>query len=90
MFAYGDNIFVVVSEKKQNKYTEGGLLLPSSKNDDDLVEAVVKTVGHKVEGVNPGDVIVFSKFSGLKYSGDKYFIKDANILGHLYRATPPV
>jgi len=60
------NDHVIVKEiPKQERITKGGILLPSTavKEEPNKFGRVI-SVGEKVKGISPGDIVVFARFGG--------------------------
>ncbi|MBX6762393.1 MAG: co-chaperone GroES [Rubrobacteraceae bacterium] len=79
----GERALVKLVEREEK--TESGIVLPDTAKEKPQTAEVV-AVGEFEDGVkvNPGDVVVFAKYSGteIKLDGEEYMILDADdILG---------
>ena len=80
----GERVLLEVPEVKEEK-TSGGLFVPDTAKDKPT-EAVVVSIGAKVEDVKAGDKVIYDKFAGteVKFEDKKYILMDvANVLAFI-------
>ncbi|MGB9789127.1 co-chaperone GroES [Thermotoga caldifontis] len=72
---------LLIKPIKEEKKTEGGIVLPDSAKEKPM-KAEVIAVGEKVENIDvkPGDKVIYSKYAGteIKIDDVEYIIIDAN------------
>lgn len=81
----GNRVLAKIPEEKTQ--TESGIFLPENASKEKPTQAEIVAVGTTVEGINTGDLVVYSKFAGtnLNLEGVDYLILEVenDILGIL-------
>lgn len=67
---------VIVSRKKPETVSKGGIILPEIVVEDDQSKGTVMAIGSKAEAVKVGDFIEFGKYAGteIEHDGVDYLI----------------
>ena len=85
---FGDRVLVKVKEV-ENK-TEGGIILPDNASKDKPTEGEVIAIGGNPKGLEVGDIVMFSKYSGTEVTidGEDYLILETykDIIGVIKKA----
>lgn len=73
----GKNIFIT-SNKEMEKETESGIILPDNMEKAPSVKGKVVFVGPEVEGIEPGNNILFRKYSpdSIEIDEEKYLVAE--------------
>lgn len=81
----GNRVLAKIPEEKTQ--TDSGIFLPENASKEKPTQAEVVAVSSSVEGINTGDMVVYSKFAGtsLNLDGVDYLILDVenDVLGIL-------
>jgi chaperonin GroES len=81
----GNRVLAKIPEEKTQ--TESGIFLPENASKEKPTQAQIVAVGTAVEGINTGDLVVYSKFAGtnLNLDGVDYLILEVenDVLGIL-------
>ena len=75
---------VLIKQIEQEEVTKSGIVLPGTVSKEKPITGEVLAVGKKIEDINPGDKIIYEKYTGteVKDGDDKYLILDIdNVLG---------